>query len=460
MKDTAKIKRITAVLLALLAAAAMAHTLFTGLEIDEEYALSIGFRLVRGDRLFATMWEPHQLSALPGALLVGLWLAVTGSSTGVMLFARAVMLACKAALGVWLYRSLREPLGKTAAYLLALGTFLYTPKWFLAPDYTAQQFTFALAAFLCLYSYYAPGAKQHRGLWRVALGAVLACFSFLAYPQSIVAAPVYLVGLVLLGRKTDDKMHGAVTFIAVCAACGGAFVVYVLQGLGFDFAALLAQANLILNDPQYDFTTGERLAVLAGQAAQVLQTCWVPGLAAVALAAAEMIFGERRGLARWVENALWYFTILLTLWCMAYSLHTVSFDFRHMYLAATLAGGWTFWCDRHQEAGRGVRRVLFWLGWLPGVAAYLFILRSTLIPLNTTFMYLFLPAVWGMAALALKRPARQLRRAECAALLGVMVLALALPRLYLVQETGWRCQTVRDVELESITTGPPRWRCW
>ena len=45
----------------------MVRQIFVGLEIDEVYALSLGFRLVQGDRLFATMWEPHQLSALADA---------------------------------------------------------------------------------------------------------------------------------------------------------------------------------------------------------------------------------------------------------------------------------------------------------------------------------------------------------------------------------------------------------
>lgn len=48
-------KRLLAAAAVLLAAAAMLHTLFVGLEIDEEYALSLGFRLVRGDRLFYSM---------------------------------------------------------------------------------------------------------------------------------------------------------------------------------------------------------------------------------------------------------------------------------------------------------------------------------------------------------------------------------------------------------------------
>ena len=274
-------KRLLAAAAVLLAAAAMLHTLFVGLEIDEEYALSLGFRLVRGDRLFYSMWEPHQLSALPPALLIAAYTAVTGTTTGVLLFVRVTMLVLKAVLSVWFYRSLRAPLGRTSACLLALVLFVFTPKWFLGPDYVSQQFHFTLAAFLFFYGYYAPGPQQYRGLWRVAAGAVCACFSFLAYPQSAAAAPFLLLGLWLLDRAAPRRC-GALLFLVSCAVCGGAFALWLLQGMGFDLPALLARAALILNDPQYDFTAGERLHTLAGQAAAVLQTCRVPALAAAA----------------------------------------------------------------------------------------------------------------------------------------------------------------------------------
>ena len=456
MSNSKKItlERFFFLILTLLAAAAMLHTLFVGLEIDEEYALSLGFRIVRGDRLFYSMWEPHQLSALPSALLIAVFTAVTSTTTGVLLFVRCVMLAVKALLSVWFFRSLRTPLGARAAYLLALALFVFTPKWFLGPDYVSQQFHFTVAAFLLFYGYFAPGPRQYKGLWQVVLGTVCACLSYLAYPQTIASVLVLLLGLLIPGRKEQHKARGALAFAVTCAVCGGAFALYVLQGLGFDLAALLDRANLILNDPQYDFSTAERLQTLAGQAAIVWQTCWLPALLAAAAAAAEMLFGERRGLARCVERFLWYFTFLLTLWCTAHSLLSVSLDFRHLYLAAALAGGWTFFCDRHRQQDRAVRRILFWLGWLPGMAAYFFILRSTLIALNTTFMYLFWPAVCGVAALALKKPEKPLRRIQTALLLVCLVLAAALPRLFLVQETGWRCETVWDVTPQKITTGP------
>ena len=136
------IEKIILALLGLLALAALVRTMFLGLEIDEEYALSLGFRLVRGDRLFYSMWEPHQLAALPPALLIGLFTAVMGTTTGVLLFVRGAVLAVKLALAVWFYRSLRVALGGRCAYLLALAVLAFTPKWFLGPDYVSQQFHF------------------------------------------------------------------------------------------------------------------------------------------------------------------------------------------------------------------------------------------------------------------------------------------------------------------------------
>ena len=411
------IEKIILALLGLLALAALVRTLFLGLEIDEEYALSLGFRLVRGDRLFYSMWEPHQLAALPPALLIGLFTAVAGTTTGVLLFVRGAVLAVKLALAVWFYRSLR-------------------------------------VAFLFLYGYYAPGPRQYRGLWRVAAGGVCACLSFLAYPQTLAAAPVLMLALLLLGRGSADKCRGLWVFVLTCAVCGGAFVVYVLQGMGFDFAALLARADLILHDPQYDFTTADRLAMLRSKLSAVIGNCWLSALAGVALAAAGMLFGERRGFARSLEKALWYTAFFLSLWCTAYCLRAQELDFRYMCPAFALAGGWTFWCDRREADHRPLRRLLFWLGWLPGIAAYLFILRSTLIALPTTFMYLFWPAVCGTAALLLKpRPTRR-HRAAAALLAAGLLLACAVPKLCLVLETGWHCEPITAIQPERITCGP------
>ena len=259
--------------LALVCAAVLVRTALTGLEIDEPYALALGFRLVSGDRMFAEMWEPHQLSALPAAALMALYMGVTGTTTGVLLFFRAVVLACKAALSWAFYREFRRDLGPAGAGLAALVLALYTPKWFLGPDYTGQQFHFTLAAFLCLHHYVTRGSRRP---WLVVLGAVCACFSFLAFPQSAAAFAVLWPGMFLLGRRGGEPRfagvpRGAWLLLGTCAVCGGAFLAWALQGMGFDLAAFLERVQLILHDPQYDFTAAERLAQLGQQALPVLR---------------------------------------------------------------------------------------------------------------------------------------------------------------------------------------------
>ena len=103
MAQTRK-NRILPLILVLVCAAVMLRSAFTGLEIDEEYALSLGYRLVSGDRLFYDMWEPHQLSSLPAAALLAVFIGITGGTTGVLVFFRLVVLACKAGMSCVFYR--------------------------------------------------------------------------------------------------------------------------------------------------------------------------------------------------------------------------------------------------------------------------------------------------------------------------------------------------------------------
>ena len=448
-------QRIAAAALLALAVLAAGKTMLAGLEIDEQYALSIGWRLVQGDALFATMWEPHQLSALPAAALLWLYTALTGTTTGVLLFVRAVMLLAKAGLSAAFYRVLQPALPRRTAFLGAVALFLYTPKWFLGPDYISQQFHFTLAAFLCFTSY-----QTRRGLWRAALGGVAMSFGVLAFPQSVFAAPVIFAGLFLLGRRSGEKRAagvpaGALTALAACGVCAAAFLCYVLQALSP--AELLERAGLILHDPQYDFTTAERLALLAGQAMSVARFLAKPALAALALTALAAWLGRRRGgrTADWPGLWLALFAGLATLLCLGRAVVTHGLDERTFVPVLALLGLRAF------RRCRGTpRAALFWLGYLPGLAAYLFILRSTLLGLSATFMYLTWPGLCAVLALAMEPPAparREDPRLWADGLLGVFIAFLLACRLLLVLTTGWQPRSVFDTRMELLTTGPAAW---
>lgn len=441
-------KILTPVLL-VLAVLAMAKTLFVGLEIDEEYAFSLGFRLVKGDRLFYTMWEPHQLSALPAALVLALYTAIAGTTTGALLFVRAVVLVCKAAMSAVFYRDFKQTIGRHGALLSAVVLFVYTPKWFLGPDYISQQFHFTVAAFLCFYHYY---THVFRRPWLVVLGVVCACFSFLAFPQSALAAAVIFIGMVLLGRRGKEPTickipRGAVLFVLGCMACAAAFLAYVLPGMGL--TVFLQRVSLILNDPQYDFTTSQRLALLASQALNTAKFLAKPLAASVVLCL--LWWAKTRQKRDWTDLALNLWAILATLLCAVRAVADSSSDERYFMPALVLAAAWAF------RKGRGTaREPLFWLGFLPGIAAYAFILRSTLLGFSATFMYLTWPALCGCFAMLARRQMEpeqeKLPQGQC--VLAALLVFLLVCRFWCVLVTGWKPANVATANLKQITAGP------
>ena len=441
-------KILTPVLL-VLAVLAMAKTLFVGLEIDEEYAFSLGFRLVKGDRLFYTMWEPHQLSALPAALVLALYTAIAGTTTGALLFVRAVVLVCKSAMSAVFYRDFKQTIGRHGALLSAVVLFVYTPKWFLGPDYISQQFHFTVAAFLCFYHYYTHGFRRP---WLVVLGAVCACFSFLAFPQSALAAAMIFIGMVLLGRRGKEPTickipRGAVLFVLGCMACAAAFLAYVLPGMGL--TVFLQRVSLILNDPQYDFTTSQRLALLASQALNTAKFLAKPLAASVVLCL--LWWAKTRQKRDWTDLALNLWAILATLLCAVRAVADSSSDERYFMPALVLAAAWAF------RKGRGTAwEPLFWLGFLPGIAAYAFILRSTLLGFSATFMYLTWPALCGCFAMLARRQMEpeqeKLPQGQC--VLAALLVFLLVCRFWCVLVTGWKPANVATANLKQITAGP------
>ena len=442
--------RIVPLLFALLCAASLvvkARSAFVGLEIDEEYALSLGYRLVSGDRLFYSMWEPHQLSSLPAAALLAVFIGITGGTTGVLVFFRLVVLVCKAGMSYVFYREFRRDLGRPAALLAALVLFAFVPKWFLGPDYTGQQFHWTLAAFLCLHHYVTRGCRQ---LWLVPLGAVCACFGYLAFPQSAAAFAVLWVGMLILGKRCGEpKARGAWALLGSCAVCGAAFLVYALSGVGFSIPLLLDRLTLILHDPQYNFTTAERMALLAGQALTVARSLLWPLLASAALSAALYLIKRQPITA---ERLLNFWAALAAVQCLLRAVKDGSLDERQFVPVVVLAGAWAFW----QGRGRPGNAELFWLGYLPGLAAYAMILRSTLLGLAPTFMYLTWPAVCGMLALVNHADDAKARRAEGMLCLAAMLAFLLVCRVWCVQTTGWKAADVTDTPLVRITTGPAK----
>lgn len=253
---------------ALLAVSVLAalKVIFVDYTLDEEYQVVMAYRRLAGDRLFGAMWEPHQTSAFACIWLMRLFRAVTGGTTGVVLFLRVCTTGIQAALSAWFCRVLRGYIKKEYAFLLGLCYFNIVPKIIQIPEFSNLQVWFFTVIVLSLIRYY---EKRHR-LWLLWAGIGMA-FEVLAYPSCLLLFPVFLICIFLLsgGRKKDGgNRKGAVAdclvFSGVCAGSALIWLGYVLYHVPPE--TFLRNLGYMLSfDPTHELApvTGSKIANLS-----------------------------------------------------------------------------------------------------------------------------------------------------------------------------------------------------
>ena len=105
-----KVWKYLKVLLILGSLFAAVKLIFVDYTMDEEYQIMMGYRLLQGDTLFGTMWEPHQTSRFLCAVFMRIFVALTGSLTGVVVFLRFCATLLHFGLAIWIYRVLKDHL--------------------------------------------------------------------------------------------------------------------------------------------------------------------------------------------------------------------------------------------------------------------------------------------------------------------------------------------------------------
>ena len=111
-------KRVLYLILTALCAVTACKILLVGYDIDEQYAVSMAWRLLKGDRLLTDLWEPHQTSGWLCALLMAPYAAILRTTTGIQLYLRFCGLLLHGAVGLYLYRTLKRYLHREQAFLI------------------------------------------------------------------------------------------------------------------------------------------------------------------------------------------------------------------------------------------------------------------------------------------------------------------------------------------------------
>lgn len=176
--------------------------IWISLDIDESYAVALGYRLARGDRLVSDMWEPHQFSAFLAALFTAPYVWIRGNTDYLVIYLRIVGVLIHAGLGLVLYKQLHRTFDKFLAFSIMLLHLNFLPKWVQMPEFELIHYWCLLSIFLLLYTYF--NDRRHRIIFPF-LGGVILTVSMLCYPTMILLYPFYICGICVLERQYYDS---------------------------------------------------------------------------------------------------------------------------------------------------------------------------------------------------------------------------------------------------------------
>lgn len=253
-------KRIIYLILATLCAAAACKILFVGYDIDEQYAVSLAYRMLRGDKLLTDLWEPHQTSGWLCMLLMTPYLALFHTTSGIILYLRFCGLLLHGTVAFFLYRTLRLYLPQEHALPVCCIWFFSLPKIMFLPEFSNMQMWFLLAAALCLLRYYGPrtaGTGSH-ALWLLVLAGCFLALEVLSYPSTILAFAACVACIFHYRCHSSHRLHWEL--LCLCAPCllgAAAFILLLLSYIPLeDLGSLIA---IVASDGSHSAPWRERL---------------------------------------------------------------------------------------------------------------------------------------------------------------------------------------------------------
>ena len=210
MKPATKKIQISILLIILFAALlSSVKMVFFGLNIDEEYTVTLGYRIITADKMFLDMWEPHQMSGFVCAFFTKIFMLLTGSTDYLVVYLRIISLLIHGCISAYLYTALSKITTKYQSALLSVLSFIIVPKMALSID-------FSLIAYLSLVMITTALIKMDTSDKRIGSLIVLSlatCASILSYPSMLLLFVGLFITLFITFSKKDAFLYTGICFV-------------------------------------------------------------------------------------------------------------------------------------------------------------------------------------------------------------------------------------------------------
>lgn len=223
-KKHSKYKKIIFWLIIAGSFAAVVKCIFVSLQMDEEYAISMSYRLIRGDRLLTQLWDPHQTSAFMIEFLLWIYIKIFQTTTYSVIFVRMAGVLMHLLVSLLLYKNFKRLIDPEKSFYLAAIYFNLLPKGYVMPEFSNMMVWSLTLLLLCLtkLAYLEKEKSWNKAMLFTSIEAgVWLCLITLSYPSCALFYPFVMLYL----WKYD--LHRKKTMLIITGTCfiiGGAYL--------------------------------------------------------------------------------------------------------------------------------------------------------------------------------------------------------------------------------------------
>ena len=303
--------------------------IFADFDYDSGYAAAIGYRILKGDRMFYEMWEPHQTSAFLCAILEFIYLKIAGTTTGIILYLGVCGCIIKAGVALTFNKALKKVFNANTAFITSCIFMILSPKLLIIPEYSNMQ----VWAGVLFFSFMILFIKEKK-IGFLALSSVSLFLAVLSYPSCLI---IWIAAVIILFKYTDKGFKNSIILTLICLALGIIYMSYFALTLGFD-VFLNGIAHIATSDPSHSASAldklvgyGKDLAVLA------FAYIFIAAFSAFIILIKNKVTKSDKKIAR--EEMLFVFLILCGIWQVSDALTMYTeFCFLEFQIGLMIAG--------------------------------------------------------------------------------------------------------------------------
>lgn len=225
------------IIFALLAAI---KSIFTDTGFDNAYTIAMSYRHLNGDRMFYTMWEPHQTSIFVCDILMLIYKAFIPSLFGVHIYLQICGTIVLGILSLFLYRFLKTYVDKNYAALGSIFFFIFRVKQSPFLDYANLQIVFSVALFIALVKF----LNSQEKIYYLLLCSIFICLMVLSYPSCVLH---FFCVEILLIIYSEKKKRNSLLLLLFCSFFGLIYLSYFCIRIGFN-SLFETFKNIIFSD--------------------------------------------------------------------------------------------------------------------------------------------------------------------------------------------------------------------